>query len=88
MGETPEDMAALAAKAEAAGFDAAWAIELFRKRLHPDDLSGRKDRIDRHRHLHRLGFRPQPDGLAMSAMDIDEISGGRFRLGLGPGVKG
>ncbi|MCB0830971.1 MAG: LLM class flavin-dependent oxidoreductase, partial [Solirubrobacterales bacterium] len=24
---------------------------------------------------------------AMSAMDIDEISGGRFRLGLGPGVK-
>ncbi len=33
------------------------------------------------------GFTRSPMILAMSALDIDEMSGGRFRLGLGAGVK-
>ena len=87
MGETPEDMAALATKAEAAGFDAAWAIELFRNAFTQTTYLGAKtESIDIGTCI-AWGFVRSPMTMAMSAMDIDEISGGRFRLGLGPGVK-
>jgi len=87
MGDTPEDMAALANKAAAAGFDAAWAIELFRNAFTQTTyLGATTEEIDIGTCI-AWGFVRSPMAIAMSAMDIDEISGGRFRLGLGPGVK-
>jgi probable F420-dependent oxidoreductase len=86
-GETPEDMAALAKKAEAAGFECGWAIELFRNAFTQTTYLGAKtDSMDIGTAI-AWGFVRSPMSMAMSAMDIDEISGGRFRLGLGPGVK-
>ena len=86
-GKTPEDMAALAKKAEAAGFDCGWAIELFRNAFTQTTFLGsRTESIDIGTAI-AWGFVRSPMSMAMSAMDIDEISGGRFRLGLGPGVK-
>lgn len=87
MGATPGDLAALAKKAEAAGFESVWAIELFRNAFTQTTyLSTQTDSIDVGTGI-AWGFVRSPMSMAMSAMDIDEISGGRFRLGLGPGVK-
>ena len=87
MGDTPEDMAALANKAAAAGFDAAWAIELFRNAFTQTTYLGATTQDIDVGTCIAWGFVRSPMTMAMSAMDIDEISGGRFRLGLGPGVK-
>lgn len=87
MGATPGDLAALARKAEAAGFESVWAIELFRNAFTQTTyLSTQTESIDVGTGI-AWGFVRSPMSMAMSAMDIDEISGGRFRLGLGPGVK-
>lgn len=87
MGATPGDLAALAQKAEAAGFESVWAIELFRNAFTQTTwLATQTDSIEVGTGI-AWGFVRSPMSMAMSAMDIDEISGGRFRLGLGPGVK-
>lgn len=87
MGETPEDMAALARKAEAAGLDCGWTIELFRNAFTQTAFLGAKTETMDIGTAIAWAFVRSPMTMAMSAMDIDEISGGRFRLGLGPGVK-
>jgi probable F420-dependent oxidoreductase len=87
MGSTPADMAELARKAEAGGIESVWAIELFRNAFTQTTyLSTRTETVDIGTAI-AWGFVRSPMTMAMSAMDIDEISGGRFRLGLGPGVK-
>lgn len=87
MGDTPQEMAAMARKAEAAGFDCGWAIELFRNAFTQTTFLGAEtEKMDIGTAI-AWGFVRSPMTMAMSAMDIDEISGGRFRLGLGPGVK-
>jgi probable F420-dependent oxidoreductase len=87
MGETPADMAAFARRAEDAGFDSLWAIELFRNAFTQTTwLASQTEKADIGTSI-AWGFVRSPMTMAMSAMDIDEISGGRFRLGLGPGVK-
>lgn len=86
-GGAPTETAALVRRAEAAGFEAAWAIELFRNAFTQTTwLATQTETIDVGTGI-AWGFVRSPMSIAMSAMDIDEISGGRFRLGLGPGVK-
>ncbi|HNC04893.1 MAG TPA: LLM class flavin-dependent oxidoreductase [Solirubrobacterales bacterium] len=82
-GETPEDMAAMARLAEAAGFDCGWAIELFRNAFTQTTFLGAKTESMGIGTAIAWGFVRSPMTMAMSAMDIDEITGGRFRLGLG-----
>jgi len=87
MGDTPGEMADLARQAENAGFDSVWAIELFRNAFTQTTwLASQTEKADIGTSI-AWGFVRSPMTMAMSAMDIDEISGGRFRLGLGPGVK-
>ena len=85
---TPDDLAEQARAAEAAGIDCVWAVELFRSSLTQAMWLASQHGDDRRR---RPGiawaFTRSPMILALSALDIDEASGGRFRLGLGAGVK-
>ncbi len=41
-----------------------------------------------YRHLHRASVHPQPDDDGAGGLDLDELSGGRFILGLGSGCGG
>ncbi|MGK2954667.1 MAG: LLM class flavin-dependent oxidoreductase [Solirubrobacterales bacterium] len=87
MGDSPKDMADLALKAEAAGIESVWAIELFRNAFTQTTwLASQTESVDIGTSI-AWGFVRSPMTMAMSSMDIDEISGGRFKLGLGPGVK-
>lgn len=86
-GSTPAEMADFAAEAEAAGVDSVWAIELFRSAFtQATFLATQTERADVGTGI-AWAFTRSAMSIAMSAMDIDEISGGRFRLGLGAGVK-
>jgi len=73
--------------AEAAGIDCVWAPELFRSSItQAAFLAARTERIGVGTGI-AWAFTRSPFILAVSALDVDEISGGRFRLGLGAGVK-
>ena len=73
--------------AEAAGIDCVWAVELFRSSLTQAMwLAAATETIGVGTGI-AWGFTRSPMILALSALDIDEASGGRFRLGLGAGVK-
>lgn len=86
-GSTPAEIAAFATEAEAAGVDSVWAIELFRSAFtQATFLATQTERADVGTGI-AWAFTRSAMSIAMSAMDIDEISGGRFRLGLGAGVK-
>ncbi|MBK8294952.1 MAG: LLM class flavin-dependent oxidoreductase [Solirubrobacterales bacterium] len=87
MGDSPQDMADLALKAEAAGIESVWAIELFRNAFTQTTWLASQTKSAQIGTSIAWGFVRSPMTMAMSAMDIDEISGGRFCLGLGPGVK-
>jgi probable F420-dependent oxidoreductase len=64
-----------------------WAPELFRSSVtQAAFLAARTERIGLGTGI-AWAFTRSPFILAISALDIDEISGGRFRLGLGAGVK-
>ncbi len=86
-GATPSEMAAFAAEAERSGVEALWALEIFRGAFtQATFLAAKTERADVGTGI-AWAFTRSAMSLAMSAMDIDEISGGRFRLGLGAGVK-
>lgn len=86
-GSTPAEMAAFAAEAEAAGVESLWVIELFRNAFtQATYLATQTERAAVGTGI-AWGFTRSAMSIAMSAMDIDEISGGRFQLGLGAGVK-
>ncbi len=86
-GDSPAEMAALAERAEASGIARVWVIELFRNAFTQATwLASQTSSVGVGTGI-AWGFVRSPMSIAMSAMDIDEISGGRFTLGLGPGVK-
>jgi len=87
IGTTVVDLEAEAKSAEAAGVECVWAPELFRSSVtQAAYLAGRTERIDVATGI-AWAFTRSPFILAVSALDIDEMSGGRFRLVLGSGVK-
>lgn len=87
IGDSTEDLARQAAQAEEAGIECVWAPELFRSSVtQATFLAARTERIEVGTGI-AWAFTRSPFILAVSALDIDEVSGGRFRLGLGAGVK-
>ncbi len=87
IGVTVADLEAEAKRAEAAGVECVWAPELFRSSVtQAAYLAGRTEKIEVATGI-AWAFTRSPFILAVSALDIDEMSGGRFRLGLGSGVK-
>ena len=85
--DSAADLASQGRAAEAAGVECVWAPELFRSSVTQAAwIAAATQRI-------RVGtgiawaFTRSPFILAVTALDLDEMSGGRFRLGLGAGVK-
>jgi probable F420-dependent oxidoreductase len=73
--------------AERAGIECTWAPELFRSSVtQAAYLAARTERIGVATGI-AWAFTRSPFILAVTALDVDEMSGGRFRLGLGAGVK-
>ena len=69
------------------GVECVWAPELFRSSVtQAAYLAAKTERIGVATGI-VWAFTRSPFILAVSALDIDEMSGGRFRLGLGSGVK-
>lgn len=87
LGGTAGELAEAAREAEAAGIECVWAPELFRSSLTQATwLAARTERIGIGSGI-AWAFTRSPFILAVSALDVDEMSGGRFRLGLGAGVR-
>jgi probable F420-dependent oxidoreductase len=85
--DTTEDLATQAREAEAAGIDCVWTPELFRSSVTQATwIAAATERIGVGTGI-AWAFTRSPFILAVTALDIDEMSGGRFRLGLGAGVK-
>ncbi len=85
--ESIADLKKLAQEAEDANFDSIWATELYRTSF--QQLSS----VAQSTHTIRLGtavalaFARSPLITTLTALDLDEISDGRFVLGLGTGAK-
>jgi probable F420-dependent oxidoreductase len=87
IGVTADQLADDARAAEDAGIECVWAPELFRSSVtQATQLAAITERIGIGTGI-AWAFTRSPFILAISALDIDEFSGGRFRLGLGAGVK-
>jgi probable F420-dependent oxidoreductase len=87
IGDTADDLAQQAQAAEAAGIDCVWTPELFRSSVTQATwLAAKTDRVGIATGI-AWAFTRSAFILAVSALDVDEMSGGRFRLGLGAGVK-
>jgi probable F420-dependent oxidoreductase len=87
LGDSVADLAEQARAAEAAGIDCVWAVELFRSSLTQAMwLASSTETVGVGTGI-AWAFTRSPMIIALSALDIDEASGGRFRLGLGAGVK-
>ena len=87
LGDSASELAEGAAAAEAAGIEGVWAIELYRSTFTQATwLASKTESIGIGTGI-TWAFTRSPFLLALSALDIDEMSGGRFRLGLGAGVK-
>ena len=87
LGDSTGELAEQARAAEAAGIDGVWAIELFRSSLTQAMwLAASTESVAVGTGI-SWAFTRSPMIIALSALDIDEVSGGRFRLGLGAGVK-
>jgi probable F420-dependent oxidoreductase len=85
--DTAEDLAAQARDAEAAGIDCVWTPELFRSSVTQATwIAAATEQVGVGTGI-AWAFTRSPFILAVTALDIDEMSGGRFRLGLGAGVK-
>ncbi|HEX7591451.1 MAG TPA: TIGR03617 family F420-dependent LLM class oxidoreductase [Candidatus Limnocylindrales bacterium] len=87
IGGTIGEVAALAARAEAGGLDSVWVAELDRTALvHAAAAITATSKIGVGTAV-ALAFPRSPTITAMTAWDLDEMSGDRFMLGLGPQVK-
>ncbi len=87
IGTTVADLEDEARRAEAAGIECVWTPELFRAAdTQAAYLAAKTERIQIGTGI-TLAFTRSPFVHAITALDIDEMSRGRFRLGLGPGVK-
>ncbi len=82
-----EETAVLAARAEAAGFQAIWTSEMFHDPFLPLAAAATgTERICLGTSI-ALAFVRSPWVTALAALDLDVLSGGRFILGLGTGLK-
>ncbi|MBI2912908.1 MAG: LLM class flavin-dependent oxidoreductase [Chloroflexi bacterium] len=82
-----EEVARLARRAEAAGFEALWTSEMFHDPFLPlAAAAAGTSRIGLGTSI-ALAFVRSPWVTALSALDLDVLSGGRFLLGLGTGLK-
>jgi probable F420-dependent oxidoreductase len=86
-GETLAELAAAARAADDAGFDGLWASELYRTSTVTAASMAQVTRTATVGTGIAWAFTRSPLVLAMTALDIDELSGGRFVLGLGTGVR-
>ncbi len=87
IGHDPAEVALLAAEAERAGLARLWAAELHRSATVPLAVAAAAtERIELGTGI-ALAFTRSPMVLALEALDLDELSGGRFVLGLGAGVR-
>ena len=85
--DTADDLAAQARQAEAAGIECVWTPELFRSSVTQATwIAAATERIGVATGI-AWAFTRSPFILAVTALDLDEMSRGRFRLGLGAGVK-
>src|SRR3954453_13964840 len=85
--DTAVDLADQARAAEAAGIECIWTPELFRSSVTQATwIAAATERVGVATGI-AWAFTRSAFILAVSALDIDEMSGGRFRLGLGAGVK-
>jgi probable F420-dependent oxidoreductase len=81
------EVANLARRAETAGFDALWTSEMFHDPFLPlASAAVSTSRIGLGTSI-ALAFVRSPWVTALSALDLDILSGGRFILGLGTGLK-
>lgn len=87
LGNSVAELEAETKLAERAGIECTWAPELFRSSVtQAAYLAARTERIGVATGI-AWAFTRSPFILAVTALDVDEMSGGRFRLGLGAGVK-
>jgi probable F420-dependent oxidoreductase len=87
IGNSIAELEAETLRAEAAGIECVWAPELFRAAdTQAAYLAAKTERIAVGTGI-TWAFTRSPFIHAITALDIDEMSGGRFRLGLGSGVK-
>lgn len=87
IGDSVAELEAGALRAEAAGVECVWAPELFRSAVtQATYLAAKTERIGVGTGI-VWAFTRSPFIHAITALDVDEISGGRFRLGMGAGVK-
>ncbi len=82
-----EDVALLAAQAEAAGFDALWTAEMFNDPFLPLSAAATSTSSIGLGTSIALAFVRSPWVIALAALDLDRLSNGRFTLGLGTGLK-
>ncbi|GAA1373428.1 LLM class flavin-dependent oxidoreductase [Catellatospora chokoriensis] len=86
-GESLAELADAARRAEDAGAGVLWAPELHRSApVTAAALAATTTRVGVGTGI-ALAFARSPMLTALSALDLDELSGGRFRLGLGTGVR-
>lgn len=86
-GETLEEQAAAARAAEDAGAQVVWVPELHRSATVSAAALAGGTRSVRVGTAVALAFTRSPMILALEALDLDEVSGGRLVLGLGSGVR-
>ena len=85
LGATADDLAVQAREAEQVGIECVWAPELFRSSVTQAAwIAAATERIGVGTGI-AWAFTRSPFILAVTALDLDEMSGGRFRLGLGAG---
>ena len=86
-GESMAELCAAAADAEARGCDSLWVSEMHRTAfVQAAAIVTRTSRVPVGTAL-ALAFVRSPLTTALTALDLDELSGGRFILGLGSGVR-
>jgi probable F420-dependent oxidoreductase len=85
-GASLAEMSAAARAAEDAGFTHAWCAELHRSAFVPAAAMADATTSIGIGTAIALAFVRSPMTTALSALDLDELSGGRFTLGLGSGV--
>jgi probable F420-dependent oxidoreductase len=86
-GETLEELVKAAVDAEAAGFDRVWVSELHRSAFVPAAAIANATSKAEVGTAIALAFIRSPMTIALNTLDLDELSGGRFILGLGSGVQ-
>jgi len=86
-GETLEELIEVAGRAERAGAEVLWVPELHRSSTVTAAALATATRRARIGTGIALAFTRSPMVTALEALDLDELSGGRFLLGLGSGVQ-